>query len=299
MTQCERLIEKGVFPKSFFEPEIRDGFLVDTKRKKIWAVEIDLLLELDRICKKHNLRYFLMYGSLLGAIRHKGFIPWDDDLDVAMPREDYEKLIKIAPKEMTSPYFFQIPETDNGYYYTFAKIRNSNTAAIIPLFKEQGFNMGILLDIFPLDLCDLNTVEENFKMIQKLTRYNTTFMRMKSPNLSDEDRKRVEDYPGGDPYERYEEIQRIAQMANIQKHEKCINAVFTGYSYDKQMYNCSDFEETVYMEFEKFLFPVPIGYKNILETTYGNYMCFPPVEKRGVWHSDYIIDPDISYKELV
>ena len=92
MSEIERLIEKGTFQESFFEPETRCDFHINTKRKQVWAIEIDLLIEFDRICRKHNLRYFLAYGTLLGAVRHKVFIPWDDDVDVLMPREDYEKL---------------------------------------------------------------------------------------------------------------------------------------------------------------------------------------------------------------
>ena len=84
MTECERLKKQGKFPVDFFLEEIRDDFFVDENRKKIWAICLDMLMQLDNVCTKHNLRYFLSYGSLLGAIRHNGFIPWDDDLDVVM-----------------------------------------------------------------------------------------------------------------------------------------------------------------------------------------------------------------------
>ena len=78
--------------------EVRDGFTVSTKRKRIWNVELNLLLKLDEVCKKNDLRYFLDSGTLLGAVRHHGFIPWDDDLDVVMLREDYDKLIQLLHK---------------------------------------------------------------------------------------------------------------------------------------------------------------------------------------------------------
>ena len=78
--------------KNIYRDEMRDGFLVTADRKKIWQVEMELLAELDGICRRHGLRYFVDYGTLLGAVRHRGFIPWDDDIDVVMMRPDYERL---------------------------------------------------------------------------------------------------------------------------------------------------------------------------------------------------------------
>ena len=85
-----------VLEDSFFEEEIRSGYTVSSEMKKIWAVELDLLNEFSKVCQKHQLKWFVHAGTLLGAIRHKGFIPWDDDIDVVMPRADYEKLCELA-----------------------------------------------------------------------------------------------------------------------------------------------------------------------------------------------------------
>ena len=126
MTECERIIAAGILPESFFREEVRCDYLVTEEYKKIWAVEIDLLLKLDSICRKHGLRYFLMYGSLLGAVRHGGFVPWDDDLDVIMPRDDYEKLQSLA-SEFEHPYFLQNPYTDSESFFSNTRLRNSNT----------------------------------------------------------------------------------------------------------------------------------------------------------------------------
>lgn len=106
MTECERLVKKGFIKDSFFLPETICDFGVDENRKKIWAVELDLLNSLKEVCEKHNLRYYLFFGSLLGAVRHHGFIPWDDDLDVAMPRRDYTELLFHAD-EFKQPYFYR------------------------------------------------------------------------------------------------------------------------------------------------------------------------------------------------
>ena len=107
MTEVEKIIEKGVIPSNFLEPEIICDFYVDEKRKKIWAIGIDLLIQFDIVCRRHNLRYSLAFGTLLGCVRHHGFIPWGDDVDVVMPREDYESLKKYK-SEFETPYFFTV-----------------------------------------------------------------------------------------------------------------------------------------------------------------------------------------------
>ena len=136
-----------------FEEEIRDGYLVTERVKKIWYTEINLLIAFDRMCKEHNLKYSVCYGTLLGAIRHKGFIPWDDDIDVFMMRDDYNKMLKIAPNYFKEPYFFQSAYTD-VMVWGFSKLRDSRTTAIeFDNMKEQ-FNQGIFIDIFPLDSTD-------------------------------------------------------------------------------------------------------------------------------------------------
>ena len=104
MKETERIMSKGCFPADFLKEEIRCEYKVTQDLKKIWMVGLDILFELDKVCKKHNLKYFLLWGSLLGAIRHKGFIPWDDDIDVGMLRSDYEKLFSLK-EEFDAPYF--------------------------------------------------------------------------------------------------------------------------------------------------------------------------------------------------
>lgn len=222
MTECERIIQQGVLPKSFFDEEQICDFFVDKKRKKIWAIELDLLIQFDKICKKHGLIYFLIGGTLLGAVRHHGFIPWDDDLDVAMPRKDYDLLMQLKD-EFSEPYFLQTPYTDEGYYYSY----NKN----------------------PLDV--------------------------------------------------YKEMESIVRQFNDRNTEHIGLLACTTYNYNKLMFFLEDFDETLQWNYEGMLFPIPKGYKRVLQIEYGDYMRLPSKEERGRWHNKAIFDPDISYKNYM
>lgn len=112
-----------------------------------------MLEEFIRICEKYDLKYCLDGGSVIGAIRHKGFIPWDDDIDISLPRPDFQRFLEIAQKELKPPYFLQYGTTDPEHYQAYACVRNNATSAIDVLWTRCGkrFSMGIGLDIFPFD----------------------------------------------------------------------------------------------------------------------------------------------------
>ena len=138
---------------SFFSSEERDGFFVSAAMKRVWAVELDLLNEFSTVCDRHGLKWFVHAGTMLGAVRHHGFIPWDDDIDVVMPRDDYERLCALGPSEFSHPYFFQNEYTDRFFARNFSRLRNSETTAIIERERvfNYPFNQGIFIDIFPMD----------------------------------------------------------------------------------------------------------------------------------------------------
>lgn len=115
--------------------------------------ETELLDTFVGICRKHGLRYCIIAGTLLGAVRHQGFIPWDDDIDVAMPREDYDRFAAICKQELDPRFFYQDPETDPHYYLTYAKLRKNDTFVYEERFRNSRFHKGAFLDIFPLDFC--------------------------------------------------------------------------------------------------------------------------------------------------
>lgn len=121
--------------------------------RMLQLTELEILTEFARICDMHGLRYYLVGGTLLGAVRHGGFIPWDDDIDVAMPREDYDRFAQLAPRELAEEYFYQCPDTDPNYYLSYAKIRKNGTEVYEERFKNSRFHKGVFVDIFPLDFC--------------------------------------------------------------------------------------------------------------------------------------------------
>ena len=296
MNEVERIKKTGILKQDFFDEEIRNDFRIDTNRKEIWAIGIDLLLKLDEICKKHNLSYWLAYGTLLGAVRHKGFIPWDDDIDVCMPREDYEKLLCLQD-EFENPYFLQTPYSDKGYYYSFCKLRNSNTTAMSKNlcyhFCANNCNSGMSIDIFCVDKWDLSEkAEKIYNNIKTLIIQNSACMKLNNPNYVNDEN--VKSCDGVDPILTYEKIQTLSKIYSCNDTKYVSMPTITVYGYMKDVFHVEDFAHTDNLVFEGLSFPVPTGYDRILRTIYGNYNEFPPVETRGKRHTA-LIDVNKSY----
>lgn len=300
MTEAERIMQKGFLREDFLKEEIICDFLVDEKRKKIWAIELDLLREFDRVCKKYNLKYFMIFGSLLGAIRHQGYIPWDDDLDVAMFREDYERFIEVAKDEFEEPYFLQTPYTDDGYFYSFIKIRNSKTTSISKAFQYQTFNQGIFLDIFPLDYCGetQRVLSEDYVEMKRILTLCSKYMKISNPNIIFKEAERIE-LEQKQAIEVCEEGQKLAKKYCDNPTNNVAITVFTIYDWRKAYFDVKDFSEIVLCDFEGLKIPIPCGWNNILTRLYGDYMKFPSEEKRGIEHSGAFFEPDIEYIEFI
>ena len=138
-------------PEGYLNPEVRDGEFLDTKKKKLFKVSLEILEEIKSICEKHNLQWFAAYGTLLGAVRHKGFIPWDDDIDLWMTRSDLIKFEQVARMELPSHYAVQTQYSDPDYEWDIVKIRDSKTTMLADKPDGRKMNMGIWVSIFPLD----------------------------------------------------------------------------------------------------------------------------------------------------
>lgn len=300
MTECERIIKQGILPASFFKEEVKCDFLVTKERKKVWAVLLDIMLLFDSVCKKHGLSYSLYSGTMLGAVRHSGFIPWDDDVDITMPREDYEKLLQLN-SEFGDQYFLQTPLTDPESGFAFLKIRNSNTTAVSRKFMYQNFNQGIHIDVIPLDKWEIEGGEARYYELRNLILINSTAMRKDNPNLDKEDLLRLDEWRRKkyDTKDIYLQIQSLAKKSYYSNSEFVSCALCAGPRYEKKILYACDFEDVVLMSFEGYDFPVAKGYDRILKIQYGDYMSLPSIEERGKKHDGSVFDADTPYKEFL
>ena len=285
-----------------YEDEIRDGYLVKEKYKHIWAIEMDILREISRVCEKHNLSYFVYGGTLLGAIRHKGFIPWDDDMDIAMLREDYEEFLKVVEKEFDiKVYCLQRGEEFGEIYEGFSRIRYNNSTAIIKRDSEKDCNHGIFIDIFPLDRLPKKKWQRKvqfplIKIISGLVYYRTYDDEGMSHKHIRNIAKRI----------KCEKIWKW--LANILKHicmmyntnGSSVVGILSCDPYDEKCYwHMEDIKETIELPYENMIVKAPVGYDRCLKIGYGDYMKFPPENERGNWHQHIFYDPYKPYTEYV
>ena len=289
-------------PDSFFKDELRSDFPVTKKRKQIWATELYMLKKFDQICKKYNLSYFVYYGTLLGAVRHHGFIPWDDDIDVVMFRDDYERFQSIAPSEFTEPYFFQNTYTDR-LIWPFSKIRDSRTTGIeFPDMKD--FNQGIFMDIFPLDSVP-DGITESFSKAREYQGllWNTLSdpekvllyveRELKAEKWSISEAQFFLDITKLDIIERFKVFEELC-LAYFDKTTRLNYIMDELCPSNYKNVEKSWFKDTVYLPFENMLVPAPSEYDKALRQCYGDYHEFV---HGGSSHQNIILDAEISYKE--
>lgn len=256
---------------------------------KIKELELKILEEFDRICTKHQLNYTIAYGTLIGAVRHGGFIPWDDDIDVRMPREDYNKLKYHYKDELGENFFYQTHYTDPEYYYLMDKIRLNGTVFKESFVSKYNIHHGVYIDVFPVDKIP------NSKFLQILQYYTFHFFRigLQSKYLMTEARHgkkkimasllRVIYAPFSLDY-LYRKAQEIATKYNNDESCKQVACFFSA-AKKKDRFEKELALMTERRAFEDITVSAVVGYDKMLTQIYGDYMKFPPIEKRTSIHT--------------
>lgn len=287
------------------EAEVVCGYKVSSNRKKLWVHELDMIERLESVCRQLNIQYFTCFGSAIGAVRHKGFIPWDDDIDVGMLREDFDIFIKKG--RTMFPSYIDIQYGVSEYRCDpLLRIRDARTTGIINTEYGQKGNKGCFIEIYPFDHVNDNYTRKIQLKITKQILLELTYRTTSAPNQPVKKRSKVSRMRTAlfSPFSNeilwwfYEKACRFqnTKKDNI-KYVDTIGLPFyaiTGH----HLYEKKDVIDTYLTDFEYTKIRIPKGYDNVLRTRYGDYMQLPPVEQRGTHHDNIVFyDPNVSYSE--
>lgn len=269
------------FPTNYFQAEVRDGFSIEAMMKCAWGAYIEVLEVFDDLCSRHGLQYYAAYGTLLGAVRHKGFIPWDDDIDLFMFRDDYERLLHMPSSELPAGFLLHSIYENNIHPQPFAIFVNSSKIDYSPgfLHRFHGCPYIVGLDLFPLDHMsdeESQTMEQvdRLEIVMEVLQlyYNSPDaaeelipdletlcnVRLKrGPNLKNQLLRLTQD------------ISRLYNETPGRYITNFITHIKSGLRMRQEW-----FDNTQYMPFETTQIPVPAGWHEILTAIYGDY-CTP------------------------
>ena len=243
--------------------------------QELRQIQMGILDEVHRYCEAHGLRYFLSSGTLIGAVRHKGYIPWDDDIDIYMPRQDYEAFLQ-SYSDPNGIYRAINPATESHYYYTFAKVVDQRTHMVEK--ETEGYQIGVYMDIFPVDFVteDLQQRQQVFKQKKLLYKIRRCKISNTNPLQSRLAYLVYKCWPMS-----VRQIERkIRNLIVLDTPTQTVcNMTEAGPSI-KGCFPADDIASAVDIEFEGKTYKTMIGYKDYLQRTYGDYMTLPPVEQR-------------------
>lgn len=271
---------------------------------------LELFKEFDRVCRNNNICYSIGFGTMLGAIRHGGFIPWDDDGDIIITRKEYEKLVTLPTREFGERFFLQTRYTDKDYPYNTTRLRMNNTAMIFDKWKESGFHQGIYIDIIPLD----NIPDSKIKsFVQKVgIILLSPFRIMMNKNVFFKGGKNI---PMFIKHILYGLLRRFplesicekeAKIAKKYSEKDCKKIGFLGEGnlFLKRWYPAKSIPSLYMSEYQDVKFEdtslmCSKYFKELLTQWYGNYMELPPEEKRVIYHQPIFFSRTVSYSDYL
>lgn len=277
--------------------------ITDEEIKHLKVLEIELLDEFVRVCNLLNLTYFLCAGTLLGAVRHQGFIPWDDDIDVQMPRKDYEVFAKEAPKHLNESYFLASLYSEKNCFDNFMKLRNSKTTFVESSSRNYDINHGVYIDIFAID-----GISDDKR---KQKHYTFQIEKYKSRAISS---SCYSQFVGtrslkGKLFSLLSHLLTIGQSTNkcmkkrneyILSHQDETSKDVIVESKTHRLYPRNVFNGTCPVTFEGKTYNGPKDLNEYLTIQYGpNYMTLPPIEKRMPHHYCCLLDLNISFEDVM
>lgn len=275
------------FEHKFFEAEVRDGFYIPSEVKRSWAAEIDVLQEIDRICKKHDIKYFADWGTLLGIVRHRGYIPWDDDLDISMKRSDYEKFLEVAPQEFKDEFTIYTYKTNHDYWNFVARVVAKDRMCFEQEYLDahHQFPYIVGVDIFVLDYVAADKSKENERVtIAKflISLADDIDAGVIAGAMVEENILKVEQMLGISinrelsVHDLRVQLYDLAEQlfAWFDEAEACAltRMMPNGLYYGNLNLPIEYYKEQLWLPFENILLPVPIAYDAMLKDRYGNYM---------------------------
>lgn len=275
------------FEDSFFEDEVRDGFYVPAMIKKAWAAELTVMYEVDKICQRHNITYFTDWGTMLGAVRHGGFVPWDDDIDIVMRRRDYERFLAVAEKELPQGFaVLNIDNTENFWYFLSRVVIRPKICFEEEHLKQfHGFPYIAGIDVFILDTMSSDSEKEKHR--EKMIEYVLAIAdSLGTEKLSGKEKEsalcQIEQICGEDiergqtdadlKIQLYQLVQKLMTVFEDDGKGNCVqlipHAVYRGKKGFPQEY----YKDGVRIPFENIQIMLPVRYEAMLQKKYGNYM---------------------------
>jgi len=257
--------------------------------RKLQLTQLGIAVEVAALCDKHGLSYVLLGGSALGARRHGGFIPWDDDMDMGMLRHDFDRFLDVARRELPTSFYVQYWLDDPHMGAPFAKVRLNDTRLVEESSKGTGGHKGIAIDIFPFDNVPNGLVEYPWKLLlmfwKRLLRHKSGYTMRALPLL-----RRLADLPmriAARHISKENAKQRFRSLMSRYNDETTDRVLAVGGAYDfsKDMLKRSWLTDRCRQQFEDRSFYCPADLNGYLEHMYGNYMCLPPVEDRRTNHT--------------